>query len=229
MIESVKKLTINKLAEYADARPSRRATIVRQQVKAQSYTAQYYILADSAIKRVLLSETPTKTFLAEANWIKSHPGWGDYPRSVVANNSLALKKMWDSLLQSGLIADEKVSFRRPSQALAPHIFGDVRVSSRFDLEIIKVHRGVRYGGVKFYVNKEHPLTGFSGSILSALLHEAASAAYGINQIDRKSVVILDVFHGGIFAVPYSTKKLIIEASAAALEFALHWDKLEGLG
>lgn len=223
MISRHKQLSVNKLAEYLDAKPSRRATIVRQQMEDRSHPAQYYILAQTAMKRVLASSVPDTTFEVELKAIRAHTGWGPYPEALIKNNADALAGLWKSIKAN--YPFENISFRSPVRPFEGQLLGDVRITNRLDLESLIKGRSLRYGGIKFYINKDHALTDLSGKVLAAMLYEVSELTYGKKAVDRGNTLVIDAFHSRIFAAPNSTKQLCGEAAAAANEFSIHWAHL----
>jgi hypothetical protein len=217
-----KKLSVNKLVEYLDARPARRASIVKQQQSESGHPAQYYALAQAGMRRILGSSDPTQQLVVELKLIAEHPGWGPHPRQLVKNNTDALRGMWLALEPHDLLTSG-ATFRNPVEPLEPRSFGDVRLTNRFDVEIIVPARKPRYGGIKFYLNKNHPLSEFSGAVLGALLHEAAIKCHDVGSVSRGHITIIDAFQSKIFEAPLAMKQHVAEAAAAAREFSLKWD------
>jgi len=208
------------MAEYLDATPARRATIVRQQKSETGHPAQYYTLAQTAMTRTLVSNDPSGTFGTELEKIATHAGWGQHPRQLINNNLRAFQSL---MVASEVLLSPSVSFRMPSAPLDPRQYGDVRVSNRLDVELVTGSKGQRYGGVKYYLNKEHPLSDFSGAVLTSMLHEAMSELFGENAISRFDIVVIDAFHGRLFRPPTHIKRHLKEAVAASHEFSMHWD------
>jgi hypothetical protein len=225
MLTKNKQLSVNKMAEYLDARPARRASIVRQQKSGNGHPAQYYTLAQAAMRRILISEDPSRTYESELTLISSHEGWGNHPRQLVANNVEALKGMWTTVSQNGFMSPELI-YRKPIQPFTPRIYGDVLLTSRFDVETIIAARKPKYAGIKFYLNKAHPLSDFSGAVLAAMLHESSIELLGKNSVSRKDIIIIDAFQGSVFHAPSLMKQHVAEAAAAAKEFSFHWDNID---
>lgn len=225
MISNQKKLSINKLAEYLDAHACRRAAIVRQQKKNLAHPAQYYSLAQAAMSRILVSAAPDEQFEREKMLIAKHSGWGTHPGQLKQNNLHALEGLIRCAEKKGIFLWEE-TFRKPVQPLNPRQYSDVRLSNRFDIEFVASGKKQLYGGIKFYLNKEHPLTAFSGAVLAAMLQEAAIELFGKKAISPKNgIMIMDAFQGEIFLLPIHSKRYLAEAVAAAKEFSLHWDAI----
>lgn len=225
MLTKNKQLSVNKLAEYLDARPARRASIVRQQKAGNGHPAQYYTLAQAAMRRILISDDPSKTYALELKLVSSHSGWGSHPRQLVANNVEALNGMWSTVNQHRFLSLDLI-YRKPIQPLAPRIHGDVLLTSRFDVETIIASKKAKYAGIKFYLNKSHPLSDFSGAVLAAMLHESSVEVLGKNSVSRNNIIIIDAFQGSVFHAPSLMKQHVAEAAAAAKEFSFHWDNID---
>ena len=208
------------MAEYLDATPARRATIVRQQKAGSGHPAQYYALAQTAMSRTLVSNDPASAFKKEFAKIASHQGWGNHPRQLITNNLQAFQGLMNA---SGAVISSPGSFRMPSAPLDPRQYGDVRVSNRIDVELVIGSKRPHYGGIKYYLNKEHPLSDFSGAVLTSMLYEAMSEVVGENAISRSSIIVIDAFHGRIFRPPTQIKRHLKEAVAASQEFSMHWE------
>lgn len=222
-----KKLSVNKLAEYLDARPARRASIVKQQQSESGHPAQYYALAQAGMRRVFMASDPSAQYALERRQILQHTGWGSHPQSLIHNNAEALKGMWQATVSGGLLSVD-VNFRRPTELVEARIFGDVQLSNRFDVETLVLSRKPRYGGVKFYLNKNHPLSEFSGAVLGALLHEASIESHGVKSVSRGNILIIDAFQAKLFLAPSAMKQHVAEAAAAAREFSMQWDHMNYL-
>lgn len=225
MIENYKKLPVNKMAEYLDAKPLRRGQIVRQLKSDLGHPAQYYALAQAAASRVITSSDPVSTRASEREKVELHPGWGLHPKQLIANNLAAFEGLIGCLDSNGILA-RPVSFRKPSLQLEPRLFGDVRLSNRFDVETVTVGRKQKYGGIKFYLNKEHPLSDFSAAVLAAMLTQAAIEMFGKNAVSPEGIYIIDGFQGKAYSCPSQFKRHLSEGAAAAHEFSLHWDSID---
>ena len=217
-----KKLSVNKMAEYLDARPARRASIVKQQQSGKGYPAQYYSLAQAAMKKILVSTDPQSQFAEERDRILNHSGWGKHPKQLIKNNISALKGMWNAVCVRDLISSQ-ITYRKPLAQIKPRSFGDVALTNRFDVESVAGCRKQKYGGIKFYFNKNHPLSAFSGAVLGSLLHEAAIESHGIKAVSKSDIVVIDAFQSTIFRAPSHMKQHVAEAAAAAHEFSVQWD------
>lgn len=212
------------MAEYLDARPARRASIVKQQQSGKGHPAQYYTLAQAAMRRIMASTDPKTQYATEGALILDHVGWGKHPKQLVQNNAAALKGMWEAVLENGLLTSG-TSYRRPLEQIVPRSFGDVQLTNRFDVESVIADRKPKYGGIKFYFNKNHPLSDFSGAVLGALLHEAAINTHGSKAVAKNDILIIDAFQSAVFRAPAQMKQHIAEAAAAAKEFSFHWDNI----
>jgi hypothetical protein len=222
MLTKNKQLSVNKLAEYLDAYALRRAAIVKQQKSGNGHPAQYYSLAQAAMTRVLISGDPDDTFQQERISITDHPGWGPYPQQLISNNIQAFDGLMAANSDHGLL-ELPVSCRKPAEPLVPRQYGDVRLSNRFDVELLTEGRKKKYGGIKYYLNKEHPLSDFSGAVLASMLVEATGELVGKNAVSSSHVFVIDAFNGKIFSPPSKLKRHLDEAVAAAREFSMHWD------
>ena len=226
MLNQMKSLSINKLAEYLDANALRRAAIVRQRISEDAFAPAYYTLAQSGMRSVALASNPASVFLTETEKIRRHAGWGPYPKKLIENNLEALQGLWLAF-QSGILPDSSRHYRLPGSSQPNQILSDVRITSRSDLELVvtSVRGSARYGAVKFYLNKEHPLTSHSGAVLAALLENLAKKVYGDRNVSREGIYVIDAFKGTIFNPPRSCSRMVKEATAAAKEFSMHWDFL----
>jgi hypothetical protein len=99
------------------------------------------------------------------------------------------------------------------------------LTSRYDVETIIASKKPKYGGIKFYLNKAHPLSSFSGAVLAAMLHEASVDVLGKNSVSRHDIIVVDAFQGSVFHAPSLMKQHVTEAAAAAKEFSFHWDNI----
>lgn len=221
----VKKLSANKLAEYVDAKPSRRETIVNQRIKEQGHALNYYGYATNAINRVLIrgSESRKIHLVSEMDRMTQEVGMGLYPKSHIKNNMEALQSFSNFI--GNWEEGDCVSFRKPSTTLEAIEMSGLIVSNSMSVEILTKAKTVKYGAVKLYLNKKHPLSEFSGDVLSAMFYSQVCAAKGRSCVSRKHVVVLDVFAKRMFCAPVSYKRLNNEAMAAAREVVIRWDSL----
>lgn len=200
-----KKLSANKMAEYLDARPARRASIVKQQQSESGHPAHYYSLAQAAMRRILASPDPSGQYTKELEHTSEHPGWGAHPLQLIENNCLALRGMWQAVVADSELLSSGLTYRSPTVLVDPRDFGDVRLTNKFDVESVITKRKPRYGGIKLYLNKKHPLSSFSADVLGALLYEASVVAYGRTSVEKGCIIIIDAFQSRTFHAPAKIK------------------------
>ena len=221
-----KKISANKFAEYVDAKPSRQETIIKQRISEKGYGPQYYILAKSAICRLMNTEGRAieEVYENEKASITAHAGYGANPGKLIANNLLALESFM-LIQKQGLPSGE---YRKPTAKLSPKDRDGLIISNSVDAEIIVKQRVPKYGAVKLYFSKEHSLKEFSGALLATLLSEDFENVFGARNVARSSVIVIDVFNMKIHYAPCANKRNLREIDATAKAIISRWHYLTDL-
>jgi hypothetical protein len=118
--------------------------------------------------------------------------------------------------------------RLPEQAPHLHVAG-VAISVRPELEILNVGRNgqvVRYGYLKLYINKGHPLAEETGKYAGTMVHQFAHYQHQEKDIvDRKCCLVLDLFREELHMAPQNYQNRRAQITAACFEIASQWPAL----
>lgn len=220
------RISINKLGEYLTATPARRKSIIKDQKYPSVFITSKYDDATESIVRFFVRDALNPEGLHRAvSVLSSRPTRSDPEAADLKNNILALQRLIktaDTLPFAGL------TFRAAKQQGALLTIGKVAVSIRPELEIVAPQRGggTKYGLLKLYLGKTHPLNEESGQLIATTVHQFAETHFGSSEnVDRKRCFVLDVFQGKLFIAPASYTKRRSDIEAACEEIAARWPTL----
>ena len=221
------RISINKLGEYLATRSAaRRRTILHDQKYPRTEIVAPYNHAKSAIKRFLADPKHDAEALHRAiSKIELEPALKPQQKTKKKNNVAAIMKVLSFWPQSELRPLTIRAARPNSNYLT---IGEVPVSVSPELEIIAPQRGggTKYGLLKLYLGKTHPLNEESGQLIATTVHQFAEKHFGSSEnVDRKRCYVLDVFQGKLFAAPASYTKRRSDIEAACEEIAARWPTL----
>ena len=221
------RISINKLGEYLVASPARRKSIIKDQKYPPEIfiTGKYNDAFDSIIHFFVRDALNPEGLHRAVNALSSRPIRNKPEACALKNNIQALQRLIktaDSLPFGGL------TFRAAKSQGALLTIGKVAVSVRPELEIVAPQRGggTKYGLLKLYLGKTHPLNDDSGQLIATTVHQFAENHFGgPENVDRKRCCVLDVFQGKLFTAPASNTKRRSDIEAACEEIAARWPTL----
>lgn len=221
------RISINKLGEYLATRSaSRRRTILHEQKYERTGIVGQYNQAKSAIKRFLADpEHNAETLHRAISKIELDPTLNPQQKTRKNNNVAAIMKLLSFWPQSAL---KELTIRAAHPNSNYLTIGDVPVSVSPELEIVAPQRGsgTKYGLLKLYLGKIHPLNEESGQLIATTVHQFAEKHFGTPEnVDRKRCYVLDVFQGKLFIAPASYTKRRSDIEAACEEIAARWPTL----
>lgn len=221
------RFSLNKLGEYLTATPARRKSIIKD----QKYPPEIYITGkyndafDSIVNFFTLGELEPEVLHRAVSRLSAKPTANNPQAADLKNNILALQRL---IQTAGTLPFTGVTFRAAKHQGALLNIGKVSISVRPELEIVAPQRGggTKYGLLKLYLGKTHPLHEESGNLIATTVHQFAEKHFGSSEnVDRKRCYVLDVFQGRLFMAPQSYTKRRSDIEAACEEIAARWPTL----
>ena len=221
------RISVTKLGEYVGSRSAaRRKTILVDQKYPKPFKTAIYndcfdplvgFFVDAAhnpaVVRAAITAIQSRTVATEAEEMR---------RQV---NSQALDHLLNTVPSLPLTG---ITFRKAPESAKPLLIADVEVSIRPELELVVTVKGgyVRYGLLKLYLGKSHPLTDDAGNYVATLVHSYASHRFtGPKSVDRKHCYVFDVFQEKLFVAPVNHTQRRKDINAACEEIASRWPSL----
>lgn len=221
------RISINKLGEYLTATPARRKSIIKDQKYPPEIfiTGKYNDAFDPIIDFFVRDALNPEGLHRAVGALSSRPTRNDPEAADLKNNILALQRL---IKTADTVPFAGLTFRAAKQQGALLTIGKVAVSIRPELEIVAPQRGggTKYGLLKLYLGKTHPLNEESGQLIATTVHQFAETHFGSPEnVDRKRCYVLDVFQGKLFIAPVSYTKRRSDIEAACEEIAARWPTL----
>jgi hypothetical protein len=218
------RVSVNKLGEYMEAKPTRREAIVKDAKTPKTFKGGRYNIARKIAKNYFIS-----------NYDKSILTKG---KSKLANKiTTSNYQEQDKKLSINLI-DFIASLDFPDfgSLTVEKYDGDneklniegVEISVYPDLIIRGKKRGKKIvGGIKIHISKNNPLTKEAGENISTVLKDfiTKTVARTDEKVDNKICLSIDLFGNSVTEAPKSFKTRMKNVHASCKEFAMWWDKL----
>jgi hypothetical protein len=217
------RISVNKLAEYVDANPTRRKQIVRDAKYPAKYIVTRYSDAREAIKEYIKSGMDDAILLNAIEKIKSKKPDTDFQAQ---DNALSIE-MLEIVMVSDLSPLEGFDYGNPPENKIITI-GEVDVSVNPDLLVVdKVGGAVNVGGLKFNTSRSVKLTDESLKVVAAINHKYISEniVTGTDVANNKMSFSYDVFGERTESCPSGYAVRMKRVEAACEEIAMWWDKL----
>jgi hypothetical protein len=115
--------------------------------------------------------------------------------------------------------------RRVPDRPSGFLVAGVDISVRPEFEIVVPHSGetIRYGYLKLYIGKTHPISEESGKYAATTVHHFAALRHEMEQaVDRKRCCLLDVFRERLHEAPKGFQLRRRQIEAACREIASQW-------
>ena len=218
-------ITVNKLAEYMNASPTRRKQIVKILKEDRDFFKVRYRDIRSVIPNFFNSNYDIKILeksIAKIERKIKVTSMSKWDKDDAKNSILAIKLLMDTdlpdLTDYEIIEAEKLD----------HItLSDVKVTIKPELYLRNIHSN-KIGGVKIHISK----TENNRLNLSSMQYAATIIKYGFidqgfkqNEVDNNACVSIDIFEKNYAASPVAYKRNIDSLSAACEEIALRWDSI----
>lgn len=223
----VPRISVTKLGEYVGSRSAaRRKTILVDQKYPKPFkTAIYNDCFDPLIGFFIDAAHDTAALKAAANAIQAQTVTTDAEEMRRQVNSQALNHLLKTAPHLPL---NGITFRKSPESTKRMVIAGVEVSIRPELELVVTGKGgtIRYGLLKLYLSKSHPLTDDAAAYVSTLVHSYAGHRFtGPNSVDRKHCYVFDVFQEKLFVAPVNHTQRRKDIHAACEEIATRWPTL----
>lgn len=216
------RISINSLAEYLTASPTRRASIVRDQKYPRGGIVARYTEAEDAIVAFLAAGGGDLAPILQAQ------------RELEAKVSRTEKRGRLQMLQNANEALSSFTRRAATFALPGRVLeltadglmkvGDVTVSVRPELAYVTEQNGRRRVGlVKLYFRKTVPVTQVMAQYIAAGTYQWGRNIAQLGQeLALERCLVYDIFAGRVFRGPGSPVQRLADMEAACAEILLHW-------
>ncbi|WP_167618040.1 hypothetical protein [Maribellus sediminis] len=218
-------ITVNKLAEYMNANPTRRRQIANSFKEDKDFKKNYYQLVKTAIPKFFKSGYDVavlnrairnaERMLEDASltdWAK-----GDYRNSILALESLKTANLPD--LSNYEVVDlgklDEIELAGVAVSIKPDVY-------------LKHTKTGKYGVVKVNITKTEGNRLISNSMEYAatmLQVGLMSLGYEQSEIDHKGCFSVDIFDGNFEHSPRAYKRTVASLENACKEYSLLWDSL----
>lgn len=223
----VPRISVTKLGEYVGSRSAaRRKTILVDQKYPKPFkTTIYNDCFDPLVGFFVDASHDTGAVKAAIHAIRAQTITTDAEEMRRRVNSQAL----DHLLKTApSLPLNGITFRKAPESTKPIVIASVEVSIRPELELIVTGKGgaMRYGLLKLYLSKSHPLTDDTAGYVATLVHSYAGHRFtGPKSVDRKHCYVFDVFQEKLFVAPVNHTQRRKDINAACEEIANRWPSL----
>jgi hypothetical protein len=216
------RITINSLAEYMAAQPTRRAAIVRGHKRPRQVVVAHYAQAERPILDFLAAGGGSPEYLRRAAMLlREKAARSDKPwrTRMLHDSAAALDTFADSVVD--LAVPGPVRKAMPGET--PYLLlGGVKVSVRPELLYTVPSRG-QVGLAKLYFSKTRPLTPEAARYITAAMYQWGARVAGLGpELAPQRCLVLDVFAGQTFAGPKAFTRRMAELEAACQEISLRW-------
>jgi hypothetical protein len=225
-VRSSPRISVNKLGEYITSSPIRRRTILRnQKYPSEIIITRYNDCVDPIINFFADPVHDPGRLHRAIEEIRVQPALNDNQVTTRRVNIEALTRLLEA---HELLTGNGLAFRRlPDQA--PHLkIADVEVSVRPELEIVRTDRqgAIRYGLLKLYLKKSHPLEEDTAKYIATTLHQYAELNYGpAEAVDPPCCLVLDIFAKRTHSAPRNYRNRRGDIVAACEEIGSRWSTL----
>lgn len=218
------RISVNKLAEYLEAIPTRRKKIVNDAKYPEKFIVTRYKDAKEGMKGYIRQVIDEDAVLAIISTLESKTADTEFQEN---DNRLSIEAL-ESLLETDISIFDGCSITEHEDKNELINIAGVDVSVNPDLVIKKEIEGVVHiGAMKLHVSKTNQLTEESQKIVSVLLFQYADK-YIKGSGEAASLKLCfsyDLFKQQIECCPTSYKHRLKKIEAACEEIALWWGKL----
>ncbi len=216
------KISLNKLAEYLEANPSRRKTIVYDAKYPEAFKTTRYKEARDVIMEYLITNDENEVLLAidKLKKKKTSTEFQEQDRKLsikVLSDVLNMDLSFLKNTELSLFADKshKLEICGVTVSISPDLF----VTSLKDKNLI--------GVIKLHISKNNKLSEEGQNIATLLLkHYTQEALADTGEIvSNKLCVSIDLFNNSTQYCPSATAQRFKRIESACEEIALRWDSL----
>jgi len=219
--------SVSKLAEYTRAGAIRRRSILKRLKFPGGFPPRWYAGSRPAIARAIAA-ADSSCLLPVALSMRGDSSGTDHQQQLRGACVTALDKIIDEELLDLMpdFAGAGLAARAFEVAHKHEKLGIAGVTVSVAPDVIAESEDGRIGLVKVYLNQTHGLTKETGEMVATLLELHAEKHYSSKSVDRKHMVVLDVFGGNAFFAPKSLKRKRAELTAVCEEMADRWSAIK---
>lgn len=218
---SDKKISLNKLAEYMTANPSRRKQIIRDQKHPSNFKVSRYMDAREVIVNYLQTGNEKDAMEKAAKLLLENS-----ERSFVEQDKvLSGKAIEDFLDLSDEVDLTGVDVEAGNQFSTQRLgISDLTISIRPDAILRDKNTGSVVGAVKLHFSKTAPLDEKACEYGASALRFYLENQISQSKIDPKKCYMVDVPTGKVKYAPRAFTRRLSDISAACEEISARWDK-----
>ncbi len=223
----MKKISINKLAEYLDSEALRRRRIIEEQKEPLEFIVTRYKEAKKAMIDFIKSGYDENIIDKAIEKLKEKKCVSDFEKNDRKTSIQALESFLEIRFPD-IILDFKII--KPTKKYNLKI-KDLQVNINPDLLIKGKYRGKNMvGGIKIHVSKTHPLTEENRKNVATMIHRIIEEKE-INKADMETAnlnfcISIDVFNSELDTAPKSYKRRRKNIEFACDEISLIWDRID---
>jgi len=218
------RISVNKLAEYLEAIPTRRKKIVEDAKYPEKFIVTRYKDARDIITGFLSGEMDEDAVLESIDSLNDKESETEFQEQ---DNRLSAESL-DSLLETNISILEDCTVEPFDGDNELVEISGVDISVNPDLIVTKmVNDELHFGAIKLHISKTNNLSDESQKIVAVLLYLFADKFIkgAGDKASLKLCFSFDVFKQSLESCPTSFKHRLKKIEAACEEIALWWDKL----
>lgn len=218
---SDKKISLNKLAEYMTANPSRRKQIIRDQKNPSNFKVSRYMDAREIIVDYLKTGNEKDT-MEKATKLLLESSESSF---VGQDKALSGKAIEDFLDLSDEVDLTGVQVEAGNQFSTQRLeISDLIISIRPDAILRDKNTGSVVGAVKLHFSKTSPLDERACEYGASALRFHLENQMSESKIDPKKCYMVDVPTGKVKSAPKAFSRRLNDITAACEEISARWDK-----
>lgn len=216
----MKKISVNKIAEYLRADSVRRRRIIEDQKSPMEFIVTRYSEARKAIVNYLSNNFDKSILENEIEQLNQKTTGTNFQENDIASSILALKSMIAFEIPDNW---KELNFSLCTQSMELN-FNDVKINVNPDILIQGKLKGKEIkGGIKLYIGKTNPLKLEDMKVVSTLVHQVLE-----NKLSEPPNLVwcisIDVFSKSLCSAPKSYKNIRKNIEFACEELSIVWEK-----
>jgi hypothetical protein len=218
------RVSVNKLGEYMEAKPTRRVAIVKDAKAPKTFKGGRYNLARKIAKNYFIHNYDKSILTKGKSKLTSKVTSSDYQEQD-KRLSINLIDFIEGLdfPDFGSLTVEKYDGENKKLNIE-----GVDISVYPDLIIRGEKRGKKIvGGIKIHISKNNSLTKEAGENIATILKDyiGKTVARTDEKVDNKICLSIDLFGNSVIEAPKSFKTRMKNVHTSCKEFSMWWDKL----
>ena len=220
----MKTISLHPLTEFVDATPAKKRRIVKEQKKANIFTAPLYRTVKAVIPKFFYKEFDISVITDAIDRLQKSDQSTDWKKNNVANSILALRHFIDMQFPKEF-AKIHCKFL-PKLECKECSLGDIIVRVAPDVVFRWTIGGKKYiGGIRFHIGKSKPLNYKTARLRASMLSYflANYIAEHDEIVNNQYCFCVDVIHENIVSAPVDISKDMQTLQNACDEIATLWD------